>query len=68
MTKPSGPMLVDRRGFLLGCAGAMLGLCHPICAEEEERHMRTLKGLRAVPIEYFSTGEESRARQWLEED
>jgi len=26
----------------------------------------TLKGLRPVPIEYFNTGEESRARQWLE--
>jgi hypothetical protein len=26
----------------------------------------TLKGLRPVPIEYFKTGEESRARQWLE--
>ncbi len=25
----------------------------------------TLKGLRPVPIEYFKTGEESRARQWL---
>ena len=26
----------------------------------------TLKGLRPVPIEYFNTGEESRAREWLE--
>lgn len=26
----------------------------------------TLKGLRPVPIEYFNTGEESRARDWLE--
>jgi len=28
----------------------------------------TLKGLRPVPIEYFSTDEKSRARQWLEEN
>jgi hypothetical protein len=27
----------------------------------------TLKGLRPVPIEYFSTDEEFRARQWLKE-
>jgi hypothetical protein len=27
----------------------------------------TLKGLRPVPVEYFNTGEESRARQWLGE-
>ncbi|MGB5304604.1 MAG: STAS/SEC14 domain-containing protein [Gammaproteobacteria bacterium] len=26
----------------------------------------TLKGLRPVPIEYFNTDEESRARDWLE--
>jgi len=26
----------------------------------------TLKGLRPVPIEYFNTGEEARARAWLE--
>lgn len=26
----------------------------------------TLKGLRPVPIEYFNTGDESNARQWLD--
>lgn len=28
----------------------------------------TLKGLRPVPIEYFSEGKEQAARQWLSED
>lgn len=31
-------------------------------------HAFTLKGLRPVPIEYFATEEESKARQWLQGD
>ena len=42
---------MNRRGFLLGCAGCMAGLLCPIHAPAEERHMKALEGLRAAQIQ-----------------